>query len=208
MKTTKDKTAPSKALWPLIIFYMLFVIIGILGMILSPINIVINSIDLIIYHYYYLVVPIAIVISILFLQIVYRHPEFMKQHIAIKSLIHIFSILFICWGILGSLNFANKITSKSKPYVLTGNIISLYKKTPSKNNVKRAYHKNRYFVTLLETSTQKEYDLQISEILYDSLNSIQNTPIIIEDIKNNNVQIKNNTQANINLKIGWLEVIY
>ncbi|MQP52276.1 MULTISPECIES: hypothetical protein [unclassified Flavobacterium] len=208
MKTTKDKTAPSKALWPLIIFYILFVVIGIVGMVLAPIHIIINSIDLIIYSYYYLVVPIAIVISILFLQIIYRHPEFMKQPIAIKFIIHIFSIVFIIWGILGSLNFANKIPSKSKPYVLTGNIISLYKKTPSISNVKRTYHKNRYFVSLLETNTKKEYDLQITEILYDSLDSIQNTSIIIEDIKNNNVEIKNNTQANINLKIGWLNVIY
>jgi len=84
MKTTKDKTAPSKALWPLIIFYILFVAIGIIGMVLAPIHIIINSIDLIIYSYYYLVVPIAIVISILFLQIIYCHPEFMKQSIAIK----------------------------------------------------------------------------------------------------------------------------
>jgi hypothetical protein len=208
MKPSKDKTIPTKALWPLIAFYVLFLAIGILGMILSPKNVVINSIDLIIYGYYYVVVPIAIVISILFLEIIFRHPEFMKQHIAIKALIHIFSIVFICWGILGSLNFANKIPSKSKPYVLTGNIISLYKKIPSNNNVKRTYDKTRYFVTLLETNTQKEYDLQIAETLYDSLNISQNTPLIIEDKENYNVEIKNNTQATINLKIGWLNIIY
>jgi hypothetical protein len=206
MSTTKPTI--KKAIWPVIAFYFLFIAFGILGLIVSPVNVVINSIDFIIYGCYYFVVPISVAISLLFLQVIHPHPEFTKQHIVIKIILHVFSILLISWGIFGGLNFVNKLPSKSQPYVMKGEIISLYKKEPSNNNVKRTYHKTRYFVTLLETATEKEYNLQISETLYDSIDIKQNTPIIIEDKENYNVEIKNNTQTTINLKKGWINIIY
>jgi hypothetical protein len=203
-----NNSTSSKSIWPIVAFYLLFVLAGILGMILAPKGEIINSFDFIIYGCYYFVVPIGTIISILFMQVVYPHPEFIKQHSAIKAVLHILSIILIAWGIFGILHFVNKLPSKSQPYVMKGNIISLYKKLPSSGNVKRTYHKTRYFIKLEEIKTEQKYDFQISENLYDSLDSIQRTPIIIDDIENNNVEIKNNTQAILNLKMGCLGLIY
>jgi hypothetical protein len=203
-----NNSTSSKSIRPIVAFYVLFVLAGIFGMILSPRGEIINSFDFIIYGCYYFVVPIGTIISILFMHVIYPHPEFIKQHLAIKAILHILSIILIAWGIFGVLHVVNKLPSKSQTYVMKGNINSLYKKLPSSNNVKRTYNKTRYFVKLTEIKTEKEYDLQIAETLYDSLNISQNTPLIIEDKENYNVEIKNNTQAIINLKIGWLNIIY
>lgn len=203
----RDNSKYKKSIWPIVAFYVLFVSVGILGMILAPEGEIINSFDFIIYGFYYCVVPITAAISFLFIHLIYPHPEFIAQHFAIKAILHTLSTALIAWGIFGSLHFVNKLPSKSQPYIMKGNIISLYKKEPS-SSVKRSYYKTRYFVTLKEKNTAKEYDFQINETLYDSLNILQNTPIIIEDVKNNNFEIKNNTQANINLKNGWLNIIY
>lgn len=203
-----NNSTSSKSIWPIVVCYVLFVLAGIFGMIFAPKGEIINSFDFIIYGCYYFVVPIGTIISILLMHVIYPHPEFIKQHLAIKAILHILSIILISWGIFGILHFVNKLPSKSQTYVMKGNINSLYKKLPSSNNVKRTYNKTRYFVKLTEIKTEKEYDLQITETLYESLNISQNRTLIIEDIENNNVEIKNNTQATINLKIGCLGVIY
>jgi uncharacterized membrane protein HdeD (DUF308 family) len=130
-----NNSTSSKSIWPIVAFYLLFVLAGILGMILAPKGEIINSFDFIIYGCYYFVVPIGTIISILFMQVVYPHPEFIKQHSAIKAVLHILSIILIAWGIFGILHFVNKLPSKSQPYVMKGNIISLYKKLPSSGNV-------------------------------------------------------------------------
>jgi len=205
MSAIKQNT--SKAFWPIFTFYFLFVFIGISDMIFSPKNVVLNSFDLIINNYYYYFLPFSILISYLVLDVFYKHHEYLKLPIGIKILMHLFSIVFISWGIVGSIDMINKVPSKSQAYVLTGKIIDMYKKEPY-NGSKRTYDKTRYFVTIVEKESEKAYTLQIAETLYDSLNISHNTPLIIEDKENHNVEIKNNTQATINLKIGWLNIIY
>lgn len=205
MSAIKPNT--SKAFWPIFTLYFISVVVGISDMIFSPKYVVLNSFDFIINNYYYYFLPFSILISYLVIDVFYKHQEYLKLPIGIKILMHLFSIVFISWGIVGSIDMINKIPSKSQAYVLTGKIIDMYKKEPYSGS-KRTYDKTRYFVTIVERESEKAYTLQIAETLYDDLNISQNTPLIIKNKENYNVEIKDNTQATINLKIGWLNIIY
>jgi hypothetical protein len=203
-----NKTIPSKAFWPFFTFYFLFVVVGISDMIFSPKNVVLNSFDFIINNYYYYFLPFSILISYLVLDVFYKHHEYLILHIGIKILIHLlFSIVFISWGIVGSIDLINKIPSKSQDYVLTGEIIDMYKKVPY-SGYPRTYDKTRYFVTIVEKESEKEYTLQIAETLYDDLKFGSNAPTLVEDTTSHTFELVTKTEKSIHLKIGWLNIIY
>ncbi len=203
-----NKTIPSKAFWPFFTFYFLFVVVGISDMIFSPKNVVLNSFDFIINNYYYYFLPFSILISYLVLDVFYKHHEYLILPIGIKILIHLlFSIVFISWGIVGSIDLINKIPSKSQAYVLTGKIIDMYKKAPY-SGYKRTYDKTRYFVTIVEKESEKEYTLQIAETLYDNLKFESNAPTLVEDKTSHTFELVTKTEKSIHLKIGWLNIIY
>jgi hypothetical protein len=213
MSTSKFQI--KKKLWYLVLLYFVFVISGILGVVLASTNVIIDSINLIIYNFYPFVILCSIGLSFLFLHVIFRTPEFVKQHSVIKTLLHVFSVVLIAWGIFGSLNYLNKIPSLSKAYALRGEIISLYKKDPSTIGLKNTYKKPSYFIHLKEDNTNINYDVEISEALYDSLDfSRRNTvnfqlkPIVSEEKQSKKTKIKNNDQATITCKIGWLNSIY
>jgi hypothetical protein len=130
-------------------------------------------------------------------------------------LLHVFSVVLIAWGIFGSLNYLNKIPSLSKPYALRGEIIALYKKNPSTIGLKNTYKKPRYFIHLKEDNTNINYDVEISETLYNSLDlprrhliNFQLKPIGSKEKQSEKTKIKNKDQATITCKIGWLNSIY
>ena len=202
-----NKTIPSKAFWPFFTFYFLCVVLGISDMIFSPKYVVLNSFDLIINNYYYYFLPFSILISYLVLDVLYKHQEYLKLHLGIKILIHLFSIVFISWGIVGSIDMINKIPSKSQAYVLTGKIIDMYKKEPYSGS-KRTYDKTRYFVTIVEKESEKAYTLQIAETLYDDLKFESNSPTLVEDTTSHTFELVTKTEKSIELKIGWLNIIY
>jgi hypothetical protein len=205
MSASKPNT--SKAFWPFFTFYFLCVVVGISDMIFSPKNVVLNSFDFIINNYYYYFLPFSILISYLVLDVFYKHQEYLKLHLGIKILIHLFSIVFISWGIVGSIDLINKIPSKSKAYVLNGKIIDMYKKEPYRGS-KRTYDKTRYFVTIVEQGSEKEYTLQIAETLYDDLKFESNAPTLVEDKISHTFELVTKTEKSIHLKIGWLNIIY
>lgn len=202
-----NKSAPSKSLWPIIVFYSLFVGIGILGEILSPKNVILNTFDFIINNYFYYFLPFSIIISYLVINVFYRHREYVELHLGFKLILHAVSVVFISWGFVGSIDFANKVPSKSTPYVLTGQITDMYKKYPS-SGYKRTYNKTRYFITIRETKSEKEYTLQIEELLYDSLEFESNAPTLAEDTTSHTFELITKTEKSIPLKIGWLNIIY
>ena len=213
MSTTKFYL--KSRLWPLALLYFVFVISGILGVVLAPTNVIVDSINLIIFSFYPYVILISIGFSFLFLHVIFRNPEFVKQHFVIKTMLHAFSTVLIAWGIFGSLNCLNKIPSLSKSYVLRGKIISLYEKEPSTIGLKNTYKKPRYFIHLKEDKTSINFDLEISETLYDSLDFsrrqaviFQLKPLVPEGNQMVKSRIKNNDQAIITCKIGWLNSIY
>ncbi|MCF8443948.1 MAG: hypothetical protein K9G29_03000, partial [Crocinitomicaceae bacterium] len=77
------------------------------------------------------------------------------------------------------------------------------------------YKKPRYFVHLKEDKTSINFDLEISETLYDSLDFsrrqaviFQLKPLVPEGNQMVKSRIKNNDQAIITCKIGWLNSIY
>lgn len=115
-----NKTIPSKAFWPFFTFYFLCVVLGISDMIFSPKYVVLNSFDLIINNYYYYFLPFSILISYLVLDVLYKHQEYLKLHLGIKILIHLFSIVFISWGIVGSIDMINKIPSEITSLCING----------------------------------------------------------------------------------------
>lgn len=201
------KSAPSKAFWPFFTFYFLCVVVGIGDMIFSPKYVVLNSFDFIINNYYYYFLPFSILISYLVLDILYKHQEYLKLAIGFKILIHLFSIVFISWGIVGSINIVNKIPSKSQAYVLTGKITEIYKKEPY-NGYKRTYDKTRYFVTIIEKESEKTYTLQIAETLYDNLKFESSTPTLVEDTISHTFKLVTKNEKSIHLKTGWLGIIY
>ena len=201
------KSAPSKAFWPIFTFYFLCVVVGIGDMIFSPKYVVLDSFDFIINNYYYYFLPFSILLSYLVLDIFYKHNEYLILSIGFKILIHLFSIVFISWGIVGSINIVNKIPSKSQAYVLTGKITEIYKKEPH-SGYKRTYDKTRFFVGIKQSSTQKEYTIQINETLYDSLNLKYISPKIIYDSVSNTIKVDSKNEVSIHLKIGLLGIIY
>lgn len=202
-----NKTITRKAFWPIFTLYFLCVVVGISDMIFSPKNVVLNSFDLIINNYYYYFLPFSILISYLVIDVFYKHQEYLKLPIGIKILMHLFSIVFISWGIVGSIDLINKIPSKSKAYVLNGKIINMYKKEPYRGS-KRTYDKTRYFVTIVEQGSEKEYTLQIAETLYDDLKFESNAPTLVEDKISHTFELVTKTEKSIHLKIGWLNIIY
>jgi hypothetical protein len=115
--------------------------------------------------------------------------------------------VFISWGIVGSIDLVNKIPSKSQAYVLNGKIIDMYKKAPY-SGYKRTYDKTRYFVTIVEKESEKEYTLQIADTLYDNLKFESNAPTLVEDKISHTFKLVTNTEKSIHLKIGWLNIIY
>ena len=202
------KLNKSKAFWPFFTFYFLFVVVGISDMIFSPKNVVLNSFDFIINNYYYYFLPFSILISYLVLDVFYKHHEYLILPIGIKILIHlVFSIVFISWGIVGSIDLINKSPSKSQDYVLTGEIIDMYKKVPY-SGYPRTYDKTRYFLTIVEKESEKEYTLQIAETLYDNLKFESNAPTLVEDKTSHTFELVTKTEKSIHLKIGWLNIIY
>lgn len=205
MSAIKPNT--SKAFWPIFTLYFLFVVVGISDMIFSPKYVVLNSFDFIINNYYYYFLPFSILISYLVLDVFYKHQEYLKLHLGIKILIHLFSIVFISWGIVGSIDLTNKIPSKSQAYVLSGKIIDMYKKEPY-SGYKRTYDKTRYFVTIVDKESEKEYTLQIAETLYDDLKFESSAPTLVEDKTLHTFKLVTKTEKSIHLKIGWLNIIY
>lgn len=205
MSAIKPNT--SKAFWLIFTFYFISVVVGISDMIFSPKYVVLNSFDFIINNYYYYFLPFSILISYLVIDVFYKHQEYLKLPIGIKILMHLFSIVFISWGIVGSIDIVNKIPSKSKTYTLTGKIIERYKKKPY-GGYKQTYDKTRYFVSILEASTQKEYTFQVNETLFESTDINYKMPKIIHDTVLNTFKIDTNNEVNVNLKIGWLNIIY
>lgn len=201
------KSALSKAFWPIFTFYFVCLVIGIGDMIFSPNYVVLNSFDFMINNYYYYFLPFSILISYLVLDVLYKHPEYVKLAIGFKILIHLFSIMFISWGIVGSISIVNKIPSKSQAYVLTGKIIEIYKKEPH-SGYKRTYDKTRFFVTIQQSGSRKEYNIQIKENIYDSLNSNYKSAKFIIDSALNKVKVDSINEVSIYLKKGWLGIIY
>ncbi len=202
-----NKTIPRKAFWPFFTFYFLCVVVGISDMIFSPKFVILNSFDFIINNYYYYFLPFSILISYLVLDVFYKHQEYLKLPIGVKILIHLFSIVFISWGIVGSIDMINKIPSKSQTYVLTGKIIDMYKKEPY-SGYKRTYDKTRYFVTIIEKESEKEYTLQIAETLYDDLKFESSALTLVEDKTSHTFNLVTNTEKSIQLKRGCLGLIY
>lgn len=141
------------------------------------------------------------------MDVFYKHQEYLKLHLGIKILIHLFSIVFISWGIVGSIDLINKIPSKSQAYVLTGKITDMYKKEPYSGS-KRTCDKTRYFVTIEEKESEKEYTLQIAETLYDNLKFESNVPTLVEDTTSHTFELVTKTEKSIHLKIGLLNIIY
>ncbi len=205
MSAIKPNT--SKAFWPFFTFYFLCVVVGISDMIFSPKNVVLNSFDFIINNYYYYFLPFSILISYLVIDVFYKHQEYLKLPIGIKILMHLFSIVFISWGIVGSIDIINKIPSKSQAYVLTGKIIDMYKKEPYSGS-KRTYDKTRYFVTIEEKESEKAYTLQIAETLYDDLKLESSAPTLVADTTSHTFKLVTKTEKSIHLKIGLLNIIY
>jgi hypothetical protein len=201
------KLNTNKAFWPIFTFYFLFVVVGISDMIFSPKNVVLNSFDFIINNYYYYFLPFSILISYLVIDVFYKHQEYLKLPIGIKILMHLFSIVFISWGIVGSIDMINKIPSKSQEYVLTGKIIDMYKKEPYSGS-KRTYDKTRYFVTIVEKESEKAYTLQIAEALYDNLKFESSAPTLVEDKTSHTFKLVTKNEKSIHLKTGWLGIIY
>lgn len=201
------KPAPSKAFWPIFTFYFISIVVGISDMIFSPKYVVLNSFDLIINNYYYYFLPFSILISYLVLDIFYKHQEYLKLPIGIKILMHLFSIVFISWGIVGSIDIMNKIPSKSQAYVLTGKITEIYKKEPY-SGYKRTYDKTRYFVTIVEKESEKAYTLQIAETLYDNLKFESSIPTLVEDTTSHSFKLVTKSEKSIHLKMGCLGIIY
>ncbi|MBL7937454.1 MAG: hypothetical protein JNM51_16730 [Bacteroidia bacterium] len=122
-------------------------------------------------------------------------------------MIHLFSIVFISWGIVGSIDTVNKIPSKSQAYLLTGKLIKRYKKHPY-SGYKRTYDKTRFFVSIQESSNQKEYTIQVNESLYDDMDLNYKMPKIIHDTVSNTFKVDTKNEVSINLKMGWLGIIY
>ncbi len=205
MSAIKPNT--SKAFWPIFTLYFLFVVVGISDMIFSPKYVVLNSFDFIINNYYYYFLPFSILISYLAIDVLYKHQEYLKLPIGIKILMHLFSIVFISWGIVGSIDIINKIPSKSQAYVLTGKIIDMYKKEPYSGS-KRTYDKTRYFVTIEEKGSEKAYTLQIAETLYDDLKFESSSPTLVEDKTSHTFKLVTKNEKSIHLKIGLLNIIY
>jgi hypothetical protein len=201
------KPNTSKAFWPIFTFYFLCVVVGISDMIFSPKYVVLNPFDLIINNYYYYFLPFSILISYMVLDVLYKHHEYLILPLGIKILMHLFSIVFISWGIVGSIDMINKIPSKSQAYVLNGKIIDMYKKEPYSGS-KRTYDKTRYFITIVKKGSEKEYTLQIAETLYDDLKFESSAPTLVEDKTSHTFELVTKTEKSIHLKIGWLNIIY
>jgi hypothetical protein len=156
---------PTKSTW-IIVIYVLFIAIGIIGIITGRKGDVINSFDLLMGTYYLIFIPLAAVLSILLFHVFFRFNAFKELPLFGKILIHLMSTALISWGIAGGASLIND--SQSKHEVIPIEILDKYEKAP-KNDYKYSYSYSRYFIVCKVIETGEECTIQVSEGLYENL---------------------------------------
>lgn len=200
----------------ILVVYVLFVSTGIVGTYLSQQGVIVNSMDIIISEVGLFVAPIAIIISLLLLHKMVVFNEVEEMPWWGKMLLHVFSVTFICSGIIGVLIIVNKTRSKGAKEVLYVQITNAYSRAP-KNDYKYSYSYTRYYIEFTDIATKKNYRIQVHEDFYDSALiqkiEVENTPQFDQDLteetkkfmKENNVQLSKPKQyVELNIPVGGL----
>lgn len=156
---------PTKSTW-IIVIYILFIAIGIIGIITGRKGDIINSFDLVMGTYYLIFIPIAAVLSILLFHVFFTFNAFKELPLFGKILIHLMSIALISWGTAGGATLIND--SQSKREAVPIGILDNYEKAP-KNDYKYSYSYSRYFIVCKVIETGEEFTIQVSEELYENL---------------------------------------
>ena len=156
---------PTKSTW-IIVIYILFIAIGIIGIITGRKGDVINSFDLLMGTYYLIFIPIAAVLSILLFHVFFRFNAFKELPLFGKILIHLMSTALISWGTTGGASLINDAQSTSESIPIE--ILDAYEKAP-KNDYKFSYSYSRYFIVCKVIETGEECTIQVSEGLYENL---------------------------------------
>jgi hypothetical protein len=151
------------------IFYAAFILLFVGSLIFVPKNIVLNNMDLIAFDSYYIVFPIAVIISLVFLNWVYVSKEYVEMPLWGKGLVHVFSVLIMSFGIFGSIMILNQVLSDGQDYDLKGTVEEKYIKKPGRVDYKTTYRNARFFVLIKEEGTNKSYRFQVSEEVYEDV---------------------------------------
>ena len=155
----------TKSIW-ITVIYLLFIALGIIGIITGRKGDIINSFDLVMGTYYLIFILIATVFSLLFLHVFFKFNAFKELPIYGKIIIHLFSIVFISWGTSGGASMINDVQSTSESIPIE--ILDAYEKEP-KNEYKYSYSYSRYFIVCKLIETGEEFTIQVSEGLYENL---------------------------------------
>lgn len=195
--------SPSSKL--LIGLYTFFMLTGLIGMIFAQTGVVLNSFDLMVTDCWYYVLPIAIVMSYLFIHVIAKHPRLLALKLGLVLFFHALSIICLSWGIFGGMHFMNNMDRYATHHELKGPLIEMYKQEPVVVGLKRDYHRTRYFMSFRDASSQQNYSFEIRDELYESFDY----PEISIDIRlNGGSKTKKTREVSIPVKIGILGFIY
>lgn len=111
-----------------LLLYTFFVIIGIVGMVISKKGKIINSIDIIIQEVGWFIGLIALFISIFLLHKIFVFKSITDLPNWVKPIVHFFSITFIGMFLVGSLIIINNC--KKEKILLSVKIIDAYERLP------------------------------------------------------------------------------
>ncbi len=155
----------TKSTW-ITVIYLLFIALGIIGIITGRKGDIINSFDLVMGAYYLIFILIATAFSLLFLHVFFKFNAFKELPVFGKTLIHLISIALISWGTTGGASMINDVQSTSESIPIE--ILDAYEKEP-KNDYKYSYSYSRYFIVCKVIETGEEHSIQVSEGLYENL---------------------------------------
>ncbi|WP_396162577.1 hypothetical protein [Flavobacterium sp.] len=147
-----------------LLLYTFFVIIGIVGMVISKKGKIINSIDIIIQEVGWVIGLIALFISIFLLHKIFVFKSITDLPNWVKPIVHFFSITFISMFLVGSLIIINNC--KKEKILLSVKIIDAYERLP-KQDYKYSFSYSRYYIKFIDLATKSTYHAQVTEQLYD-----------------------------------------